>query len=722
MRTCGLHKLYGLILIVTMLVGTTGVVGAHTYDPDRELCWAVDDGDGDDMEWGDSVEVYVEHLNATYTIEVVDFHVQTSKINLAEIERVKCNGREDCHYECGDCSDDDYLDQIDYVAKTVNLRIYKDQTLIGSFPFHAYEDCLESFCTKEDSWDKRGAVWNDGNEFFIGVDTIKCEFDEDNDCFCTDPINEHAEVVYSITKPPEFETGVTPYLMADDEDGNPEELPTEGDSSVVRSNSMFKAEINVENVEEMSAFHVDATVTLTPAEMINGKYPPDGIVEKIYEGEVDADDRTWIDDKFPIDLRNKVSNRWIGGGNDWFAGDNDTTYTVYFKVPSIPKRTKYVMEINLTYEDFKEKSYRFTNNETIIEILPVVEVKKAIGTEDYAYAEEEAVEPYIPEITYVIYEDYEPYVFLTVKNWGDYPIHALSLSDLPNGTWFDPATTDFNVWKCALPPELLKVPDMESDRWNWDFSLKPGEVMMCAYPISLLKPGSYTLGAAIVNWTEGGHNYSAATYQQKVDVHGPYIEVTKTVAPELVEPNGTPENCTAKISVSVANTGDRPTSVVITDQLPAECVLISASPVRGVVMDDANGTFSVRRVLKEGMAETFDYTIDPNRTVMLPPTVVEFLDITAYGGISISEMPILYVNGTKPIGAAAEKIRVEAEKVKEAEKQAAVKALESGVASAEPAETIDTPVRKEPGFTGAIAVITLLAAILLAGRHRRSRR
>jgi len=512
--------------------------------------------------------------------------------------------------------------------------------------------------------------------------------------------------------------------MAEDEDGNPEELPTNTTSgnSVVRSNSMFKAEINVENVEEMSAFHVDATVTLTPAEMINGKYPLDGIVEKIYEGDVDADDRTWIDDKFPIDLRNEVSNRWIGGGNDWFAGDNDTTYTVYFKVPSIPKQTKYVMAVNLTYEDFKEKSYRFTNNETIIEILPVVEVKKAIGTEDYAYAEEEAVEPYTSEVTYVIYEDYEPYVFLTVKNWGDYTIHALSLSDLPNGTWFDPATTDLNVWKCALPAELMKVPDMESDRWNWDFSLKPGEVMTCAYPVSLLRPGSYTLGAAVVNWTESGHNYSAATYQQKVDVHGPYIEVTKTVAPELVEPNGTPENCTAKISVSVKNTGDRPTSVVITDQLPAECILISASPVRGIVMDEANGTFSVRRVLKEGMAETFDYTIDPNRTVMLPPTVVEFLDITAYGGISISEMPILYVNGTKAIGAAAEKIRVEAEKVKEVEKQAAAKALESGVASAEPAETIDTPVRKEPGFTGAIAVITLLAAILLAGRRRRSRR
>lgn len=710
MRTCGLHKLYGLILIVMMLAGVIGVASAHTYDPDRELCWAVDDIDGDDMEWGDSVEVYVEHLNATYAIEVVDFHVLDITVEMDETKEDPCSDRE--------CI-------VSHDANSVNLRIYKNQTLIGSFPFQEYESetgsCLDSFCAKEGSWDNRGIVWNDGNEFFIGVDEITCEF-ADEDCFCTDPIREHAEVVYSVTKPPEFETEVTLYLMAEDEDGNPEELPTEGDSSVVRSNSMFKAEINVENIEKMDAFHVDATVTLTPVEMINGKYPPDGIVKKIYEGEVDADNRTWIDDKFPIDLRNEVSNRWIGGGNDWFAGENDTTYTVYFKVPSIPKRTKYVMEINLIYEDFKEKSYRFTDNETIIEVLPVVEVKKAIGTEDYAFAEEEAVEPYIPEVTYVIYEDYEPYVFLTVKNWGDYPIHALSLSDLPNGTWFDPATTDLNVWKCALPAELLKVPDMESDRWKWGFSLKPGEVMMCAYPVSLLRPGDYELGAAVVNWTEGGHNYSAATYQQAVKVHGPYIEVTKTVSPELVAPNGTPENCTAKISVSVKNTGDRPASVVITDQIPAESVLISASPVRGVVMDEANGTFSVRRVLKEGMAETFDYTIDPNRTVMLPPTVVEFLDITAYGGISISEMPILYVNGTEPIGAAAEKIRAEAEKAEEVERQAASKALESGVASAEPAETIDTPVRKEPGFTGAIAAVTLLAAILLAGRRRRSRR
>ncbi len=721
MRTCGLHKLYGLILIAMMLAGTTGVAGAHTYDPDRELCWAVDDGDDGetavvdvdevDMEWGDSVEVYVEHMNATYAIEVVDFHVLDITVVMDETKEDPCSDRE--------CIVSPY-------ANSVNLRIYKNQTLIGSFPFHAHEDCLESFCTKEGSGDNRGAVWNDGNEFFIGVDEITCEF-ADEDCFCTDPIREHAEVVYSITKPPEFETEVTLYLMAEDGDGNPEELPTNTDSgnSVVRSNSMFKAEINVENIEKMDAFHVDATVTLTPVEMINGEYPPDSIVKKIYEGEVDADNRTWIDDKFPVDLRNNGShdrgNKWIGGGNDWFDEESDTTYTIHFKVPSIPKRTKYVMEVNLTYEDFKERSYRFTNNETIIEVLPVVEVKKAIGTEDYAYAEGEAVE-YTSEVTYVIYEDYVPYVFLTVINWGDYTIHALSLSDLPNGTWFGTATTDFNVWKCALPAELLKVPDMESDRWSWDLSLKPGEVMTCAYPVSLQRPGNYKLGDAIVNWTEGGHNYSAVSYPQDVEVHGPYIEVTKTVAPDLVAPNGTPENSTAKISVSVKNTGDRPASVVITDQLPAECILISASPVRGIVMDEANGTFSVRRVLKEGMAETFDYTIDPNRTVMLPPTVVEFLDITAYGGISISEMPILYVNGTKPIGAAAEKIRVEAEKVEEAERQAAAKALESGIASAEPAETIDTPVRKEPGFTGAIAAITLLAAILLAGRRRRSRR
>ncbi len=147
-----------------------------------------------------------------------------------------------------------------------------------------------------------------------------------------------------------------------------------------------------------------------------------------------------------------------------------------------------------------------------------------------------------------------------------------------------------------------------------------------------------------------------------------------------------------------------------------ESVLVRNPVSRGMVIDEGNGTFFLKRVIKAGEVETFDYTIDPNRTVMLPPAVVEFVDITTYEGISISDMPILTVNGTKAIGAAADVLA-------EAEAKAAAEAMNasgsgSGVAAAEVVETIETPVRTEPGFTGVFAVLACLAAVLI-GRRRK---
>ena len=706
MRISGVSDSIRLILIVILL---TGIADAHTYDPDKVVVWETDDISENTMEWGDYIDVYVEHLDTTYTIEVNDFHIQTSEINLTTIEEKKCNGRADCKYECGDCSDDTYLDQINYAAKTVNLRIYKNQTLIESFPFREYDGCLKSFRTKEGGWDNRGVVWNDGNEFFIGVNNIKCDFAQD-DCFCTDPMGKYAKVAYAPVLPPEMETSVELYLLGSDENGKPELLPLKDGSLIVRSNSMFKAEIKVENTEKMPAYHVDASVSVKPVEMINGKYPKDCTLQKIYKVEFDGDGRQWVGTTFPIDVRSVNTT-------DELNGSSGTTHIIYFKVPSLPDRTKYELNIDLTYEDFKERKYQYTDNSTIIEVLPVIEVKKAIGTEDYAVVASEAVEAYTGETTCTIYTDYDPYIFFTVINWGDYTIPSLTLRDSPVDTWHKPATTDFNVWKCALPADMLKVPDMESDLWNWDFSLEPGEVMTCAYPVSLLRPGTYKLGSATVNWTEDGYNYSMVSYPQPVEVHGPYIEVTKTVDPVLVTQNNTTE-----VTVIVKNTGDRAASITIMDQLPMESVLVRNPVSRGMIIGGGNETFFLKRVIKAGEVETFDYTIDPNRTVMLPPAVVEFVDITTYEGISISDMPILTVNGTKAIGAAAD---VLAEAEAEAKAKAAAEAMNApgsgsgaGVAAAEVAETIETPVRTEPGFTGVFAVLACLAAVLI-GRRRK---
>ncbi len=697
----------GLMLITMVLVVIlAGTAGAHTYDPDKKNDWEVNDVGEEEMLWGNTIEVDAEGLNTTYTIELNDFNVQVSEIDLDEIERIK--GRD---YECGDCSRSEYVDEIEYSGKTANLRIYDGYELVGSFPFRADGSALEGgsiFSTKESSWDKGGTIWNYNNDLFVAVSKITCEF-ADEDCFCTDPRSEEATIRYLVREPAEFEVEVETFVPGGEE---------EEEMSEFRSNSVFKAEIELKN-NEMRAYHTDAWFSVKPIEMIDGKYPPDCKMVRAYRGtDEDMINRTT---EQPINIRS--GDPCIGERDDWFEGDADMvmdekvgedelTYTVYFKTPSIPKRTEYAICVNLTYKDLKEKTRHFIDNSTTIEILPVLEVKKAVGTEDYVIVSEEAVEAYTGEITYVIYEDYEPYVFLTVINWGDYEISSISLSDAPSDAWHKPATTDFNKWKCALPAEMLRIPDMEADRWDWDFSLEPGKIMTCAYPVSLLKPGTYKLGSAIVNWTENGHNYSVNSYSQQVEVHGPYIEVTKTVDPVNVT-----QNDTAKVTVSVKNTGDVPASIKIFDQLPMESELVGAILVRGITIDEDSGVFSVTRVLDSGAEELFEYTIDPNRTVMLPPAVVEFVDLTQYAAISVSDMPILIVNGTEPIGAAAEKLKSEAERTAAAAAAASVDAGAGGSGMA--VETAKTPVRREPGFVGILATFACLAAVLISRRRRK---
>jgi hypothetical protein len=695
-------KTSGLILIAVILTGMMiGTAGAHTYDPDREDCMIVIDLDEDELEWGDTMKISDCYRNVTYEIEVVDFHI-------LGIEPVLSSGDDPCSgRECIVTNETGY----------VNLKVYRDiygtDELILNAPFQANESILENglfTCAPATSWDNTGYVWNYEHEFYIAVSEIKCDFAED-DCFCTDPENEKATIKCFTVAPPEFEFDVKTILPGDEYE----------DMEVFRSNSEFIAEIKLKNTGS-NAYHTMAWFAARPTEMIDGKYPPDCTIERIYKGKHDDEGKVKEDTKLPMNLRTLDEEDWYYADKDWFNADDEVIYTVYFKTPTIPKRTEYQIEVNLTCEDFKERTLYFpregcgktsrwffdnfeecphnlTYNETTVEILPALEVKKAIGTEDYAIVPEEAVEPYTSDTTYVIYEDYEPYVFLTVKNWGEYAISSIRLSDSPNGTWHKPATTDFNKWKCALSADILKIPEMENDRWNWGFSLEPGEVMMCAYPVSLLKPGTYKLGSAAVNWTENGFNYSVDSYAQSVEVHGPYIEVTKRVDPASVTQNGT-----ADVVISVKNTGDRTTSITIFDEIPEESILVTApTGVRGIIVGEENSTFSLRRVLKAGAEEIFSYTINPNRTVMLPPVVVKFADLTQYGAINISDMPLLTVEGTVPIGAAAE----------------SEKAVAVPEENAETPEPVKTPVRKEPGFAGLLAVIACLAAVLIEKRRRK---
>jgi len=136
--------------------------------------------------------------------------------------------------------------------------------------------------------------------------------------------------------------------------------------------------------------------------------------------------------------------------------------------------------------------------------------------------------------------------------------------------------------------------------------------------------------------------------------------------------------------------------------------------VRGITINECSGTFAVLRALDPGAEVLFKYEIDPNRTVMLPPAVVELVDLTQYAAISASAMPILSVNGTKPIGAAADKIKSELERTPASASVVDTSTGGAGMA----AVTAKTPVRREPGFAGIIAILACLAAVMISRRMR----
>ena len=136
--------------------------------------------------------------------------------------------------------------------------------------------------------------------------------------------------------------------------------------------------------------------------------------------------------------------------------------------------------------------------------------------------------------------------------------------------------------------------------------------------------------------------------------------------------------------------------------------------MRGITINECSGTFAVLRALDPGAEVLFKYEIDPNRTVMLPPAVVELVDLTQYAAIIASVMPILIVNGTKPIGAAADKTKSESERTPASASVVDTSTGGAGMA----AVTAKTPVRREPGFAGIIAILACLAAVMISRRMR----
>ncbi|PXF56938.1 MAG: hypothetical protein C4B59_16085 [Candidatus Methanogaster sp.] len=137
--------------------------------------------------------------------------------------------------------------------------------------------------------------------------------------------------------------------------------------------------------------------------------------------------------------------------------------------------------------------------------------------------------------------------------------------------------------------------------------------------------------------------------------------------------------------------------------------------MRGITITEDSGAFSVLRVLDPSAEVLFKYEVDPNRTVMLPPAVVEFVDLTQYAAISVSAIPIPIVNGTVPIGAAADKIKSESERTPASASVVDMSTGGSGMAAV-PRRPLCA---RSQWFTDIIAILVCLSAVLISRRMRR---
>jgi uncharacterized repeat protein (TIGR01451 family) len=178
----------------------------------------------------------------------------------------------------------------------------------------------------------------------------------------------------------------------------------------------------------------------------------------------------------------------------------------------------------------------------------------------------------------------------------------------------------------VLPEELVMDPD--SDQF-WNFSFNPYEKKIHDFSLKALKPGTYELPGPLVNAEYNGRVYSKQLNNSSLIIHGPYINLKKTVSSTSVN-----QNDVINVTLDVSNAGDRAAHVRVSDQLPLGSVLIS-------------GKNDLSRVLPAEENVSLEYSIRMEKTgdIVIPSAQADFVDSKEYEGTVYSRKQVIQVLG-----------------------------------------------------------------------------
>lgn len=275
-------------------------------------------------------------------------------------------------------------------------------------------------------------------------------------------------------------------------------------------------------------------------------------------------------------------------------GETVEPITLTLKTPTPWEDTDFKIIAKTTCEDIKDKKYEHEGSKTI----------KIEKKWDLIISKSATKERHMGE---------QVYVSVTVRNAG--------LCDINNIVLKDQIVSGMRLKESVSLEKTL--------------SLKAGEVAEKVFEYTLIpeKPGDFTVPKTAATFTlaNGQSGNVDSDNSEKIKIYGPYIEITKTVDKQQLNPG---DELTVKVTTK--NTGNVDASVKVTDTIPSEAKLIS-------------GETSFSQVLgKGGGSKTITYILQMNKEgeIKIPACKASFLDLDKYSGEVYSGTSVVNVGKT----------------------------------------------------------------------------
>jgi len=337
------------------------------------------------------------------------------------------------------------------------------------------------------------------------------------------------------------------------------------------------------------------------------------------------DDLEWLDaEEYTLYWGDEVnSSSYLINAVDFSpskAFDSDNDYVVLSVLTNRSESWSTILALNNSdISDYKNFDDRI--NISVLEVVTGNDIPTPYATISVSISKEDVhIAPVVKWIdatisveekrTNEIYIDERANVDIVIENRGSDQLESISvIQDIPDELIFDP---DANI--------------------NWNFSLDAYGKRTYQYSLKALKPGTYNISGTQVLVNDEGRLHSKFLNGSELIVHGPLINVKKSMSSDVVAVNDV-----INVNISLSNDGDRAAHVSFTDELPEGGVLLDGDLVLSKVFHPG-----------DNLSINYSMRMDKEGRIIVPSAKARFIDSKGYEGLVYSSRYVLNVgNGSE---------------------------------------------------------------------------